>query len=190
MKTRQILHIPTGKIDVYTIPEICNLINADRGQQWIDYDQHDWVEGWHEWMAEENQTTYKLLTKAEEMSKTITNIDLIESLSTLTNCIDGIPVMERAEEEYDLDAFQMYDGAIIVENQDQTISFEIVVYLGLIHVRDSGDWLTPPSHEITISESEIFSADVWIGEEKYNLPITKKVSNIMFNLLDLQECRK
>jgi hypothetical protein len=32
-----------------TLPELLEIINRDRSEEWIDYDESDWMEGWLTW---------------------------------------------------------------------------------------------------------------------------------------------
>lgn len=41
----------------WTVREILEYINADRGPEWIDYDETDWEEGLSEW------TDYKVIER-------------------------------------------------------------------------------------------------------------------------------
>ena len=51
-----------------SISEIIEEINRDHSEQWIDYDEHDWIEGMYEWtswrLMEEN--IYVLLAIIED----------------------------------------------------------------------------------------------------------------------------
>tara|TARA_Y100000385_G_scaffold238055_1_gene252894 strand:+ start:960 stop:1100 length:141 start_codon:yes stop_codon:yes gene_type:complete len=44
-----------------TLQEIIEYINADRSNEWTDYNESDWKEGWDEWVKGEGY--YKLITK-------------------------------------------------------------------------------------------------------------------------------
>ena len=45
----EIHEIETGRTFVWTISEILEEINRDRSEEWVDYDESDWLEGWDEW---------------------------------------------------------------------------------------------------------------------------------------------
>jgi len=40
----------TNKIEHWTLEEVIDYINADRSEDWSDYDEGDWREGWREWV--------------------------------------------------------------------------------------------------------------------------------------------
>ncbi len=49
VKTYPIKEILTGNVSYWTVKEIMDYINADRSNNWSDYDITDWREGWDEW---------------------------------------------------------------------------------------------------------------------------------------------
>lgn len=59
--THKILYIEENEIHEWTIEEILEQINYSRSNEWTDYDESDWEEGWNEWVAHEGY--YKLITK-------------------------------------------------------------------------------------------------------------------------------
>ena len=44
----------TGKIMFWTLSDILNEINRDRSSQWTDYNKNDWLDGWNDWIEEDN----------------------------------------------------------------------------------------------------------------------------------------
>lgn len=40
-----------GETQYWTMDSILEEINADRSEEWTDYDESDWEEGWDEWVA-------------------------------------------------------------------------------------------------------------------------------------------
>tara|TARA_R100000951_G_scaffold114120_1_gene117696 strand:- start:10755 stop:10943 length:189 start_codon:yes stop_codon:yes gene_type:complete len=61
MKTYKILYIEENEIHEWSLQEIIEYINADRSNEWTDYNESDWKEGWDEWVKGEGY--YKLITK-------------------------------------------------------------------------------------------------------------------------------
>jgi hypothetical protein len=39
----------TNKTKEVTLSELLEIINRDRSEEWIDYDESDWIEGWLLW---------------------------------------------------------------------------------------------------------------------------------------------
>jgi hypothetical protein len=44
----------TGKIMLWTLSDILNEINRDRSNHWTDYNKNDWLDGWNDWIEEDN----------------------------------------------------------------------------------------------------------------------------------------
>jgi hypothetical protein len=61
MKTYKILYIEENEIHEWSLQEIIEYINADRSNEWTDYNESDWKEGWDAWVGGEGY--YKLITK-------------------------------------------------------------------------------------------------------------------------------
>ena len=57
MKKINIRVLPTWgekeRVEEWTLEEVLNEINRDRSDEWIDYDETDWKEGWEEWVEGE-----------------------------------------------------------------------------------------------------------------------------------------
>jgi hypothetical protein len=49
----KILYIEENEIHEWTLEEILAEINRDHSDQWTDYDETDWKEGWNEWVEGE-----------------------------------------------------------------------------------------------------------------------------------------
>ena len=45
-----VLDTHSGIVKKWTIKEILEEINRDRSNEWINYDESDWREGWEEWV--------------------------------------------------------------------------------------------------------------------------------------------
>jgi len=45
MRDTMIFHDYESNVFEYTLEEIINIINADRSDEWIDYDATDWKDG-------------------------------------------------------------------------------------------------------------------------------------------------
>lgn len=43
-------HGETERIEEWTLVDILEEINRDRSNEWTDYDETDWREGWNEWV--------------------------------------------------------------------------------------------------------------------------------------------
>lgn len=41
------------RIEEWTLEEVLNEINRDRSEEWTDYHETDWKEGWNEWVEGE-----------------------------------------------------------------------------------------------------------------------------------------
>lgn len=50
------------EIIICNIDDILDIINSDRSEGWSDYNEHDWREGWGEWIEGRD---YRLLTWRE-----------------------------------------------------------------------------------------------------------------------------
>ena len=53
-----IFTIPTNpkeksEVQIWTMQQVLDEINRDRSDQWEDYDETDWIEGWNEWVEGE-----------------------------------------------------------------------------------------------------------------------------------------
>jgi len=57
MKKINIKVLPTwgekARVEEWTLEEVLNEINRDRSNEWTDYDETDWKEGWNEWVEGE-----------------------------------------------------------------------------------------------------------------------------------------
>ena len=55
MKTDKykILYVDEHECHEWTLEEIIEYINRDRSNEWTDYDETDWREGWKEWVEPE-----------------------------------------------------------------------------------------------------------------------------------------
>ena len=42
--------IETGKVFKWSLTKILREINRDRSENWTDYEESDWREGWREWV--------------------------------------------------------------------------------------------------------------------------------------------
>lgn len=49
----RIKDLTTKKNEVWTLEQVLNEINRDRSDNWTDYDENDWKEGWDEWVEGE-----------------------------------------------------------------------------------------------------------------------------------------
>tara|TARA_Y100000385_G_scaffold107281_1_gene111356 strand:+ start:2621 stop:2803 length:183 start_codon:yes stop_codon:yes gene_type:complete len=52
--------IDTGAIYFWSLNKVIQEINRDRSENWINYDQSDWREGWDEWVEGD---CYTMLTE-------------------------------------------------------------------------------------------------------------------------------
>jgi len=59
----KIHELGTNNIYLWTVPEILERINSNRNEEWLAYDEVDWLEGWMEW---EEGDTFHLIGKALE----------------------------------------------------------------------------------------------------------------------------
>lgn len=57
-KTYTIFYINENTYHEWTLEDILTHINADRSEDWTDYDETDWEEGWDVWIEGE---FYKLI---------------------------------------------------------------------------------------------------------------------------------
>ena len=57
MKTYKILYNEEREVHEWTLEEILDCINRDRSNEWTDYDESDWQEGWNEWVKHEGYYT-------------------------------------------------------------------------------------------------------------------------------------
>lgn len=55
----QIKNLETGKIENWSMDKVLNEINRDTSEEWIDYNEEDWKEGWKEWV--EGHEFYSLI---------------------------------------------------------------------------------------------------------------------------------
>ncbi len=53
MTTYKVKVLETGEIQQWDLQSILNEINRDHSDQWTDYDESDWLEGWNEWVEGE-----------------------------------------------------------------------------------------------------------------------------------------
>lgn len=53
MKKYKILYKEEQEVHEWDLEQILDYINADRSNEWTDYDESDWQEGWNEWVAHE-----------------------------------------------------------------------------------------------------------------------------------------
>ena len=57
MKKIKIRVLPTwgekGRIEEWTLEQVIDEINRDRSDNWTNYDETDWKEGWDEWVEGE-----------------------------------------------------------------------------------------------------------------------------------------
>jgi hypothetical protein len=60
MITHKIIDIETGKVRNWTVSEMLDEINRDHSDQWTDYDESDYMEGWMEWVDGE---FYRIIEK-------------------------------------------------------------------------------------------------------------------------------
>lgn len=44
--------VETGEEEVWTMEQVLYEINRDRSDEWTDYDETDWFEGWSVWVEE------------------------------------------------------------------------------------------------------------------------------------------
>lgn len=49
----KILNLETQVVEDWTIEAAITEINRDRSEEWQDYDETDWREGWQEWVEGE-----------------------------------------------------------------------------------------------------------------------------------------
>ena len=42
---------------LWTLDEVLGEINRDHSEEWLDHDETDWREGWHEWVVGEGYYT-------------------------------------------------------------------------------------------------------------------------------------
>ena len=47
------LHGELERIEEWTLQDVLEEINKDRSDEWTDYDETDWKEGWNEWVEGE-----------------------------------------------------------------------------------------------------------------------------------------
>lgn len=45
--------IETGETEYWSMKQLLGEINRDRSSEWTDYDETDYLEGWHEWIEGE-----------------------------------------------------------------------------------------------------------------------------------------
>jgi len=55
-KLYELKEISDGKVFYWTLEQILEEINRDRSEEWTDYDETDWEEGWNEWCEGEFYT--------------------------------------------------------------------------------------------------------------------------------------
>ena len=60
MITHTIIDIEAGEVREWTVSEMLDEINRDRSDQWTDYDESDYLEGWMEWV---DRDFYRLVEK-------------------------------------------------------------------------------------------------------------------------------
>ncbi len=48
--TVKIKDLTSGKVETWTVPRILEEINRDHSDDWTDYNEFDWVEGWMAWI--------------------------------------------------------------------------------------------------------------------------------------------
>lgn len=53
----------SGIVREWTLQEVLDHINADRSNDWTDYDESDWLDGWMNWCEGE---FYTLITTSNE----------------------------------------------------------------------------------------------------------------------------
>lgn len=58
--TFEVFHFETGVIEVWTLAMILQEINRDRSQDWLPYNETDWIEGL------EGFTEYRLYKKVQK----------------------------------------------------------------------------------------------------------------------------
>ena len=49
MDKYRVRDLETRKENFWTLKEILHEINRDRSEEWTDYDESDWQDGWFEW---------------------------------------------------------------------------------------------------------------------------------------------
>lgn len=57
MKTYKIIYAEEQEVHEWTLEDILDHINEGRSNEWTDYDESDWLEGWNEWVAHEGYYT-------------------------------------------------------------------------------------------------------------------------------------
>jgi len=57
-KTVRVLDVEKGTSSLWAIEEVLEYINDDRSEDWTNYDENDWEEGWNEWI---DDRIYKLV---------------------------------------------------------------------------------------------------------------------------------
>ena len=67
------------RIQEWYLSDILEEINRDRSDEWIDYDETDWREGWNEWVEGE---FYQLIDKFE-VGDVVTSVDFKLRCSTM-----------------------------------------------------------------------------------------------------------
>ena len=53
MNKYKIKDLLSGETYEWTVRDILNEINRDRSDEWTDYDETDWQEGWNQWVEGE-----------------------------------------------------------------------------------------------------------------------------------------
>ena len=70
-----ILYIEENKVHEWTLEQILEQINFGRSNEWTDYDENDWVEGWNEWV--EHEGYYSLVDFVEYNGKKYPTFNLV-----------------------------------------------------------------------------------------------------------------
>ena len=58
--------IETGEVETWTLAQLLQEVNRDRSEEWTDYDETDWREGWNEWCEGDCYTLVTTIAEDED----------------------------------------------------------------------------------------------------------------------------
>ena len=57
-----------NRVHTWTLSQVLNEINRERSEDWIDYDESDWKEGWAFWVETNPDEPLSMLDKDDELT--------------------------------------------------------------------------------------------------------------------------
>lgn len=115
------------------------------------------------------------------MLKKIRSPRVFEALLNTTEEKNSTPYWEKAIQRYDYSSHDTFSMDHELLSADEVIRIDLIIGYEVTHDIEPEGEFTPSDHEVNLVQAMVVRIAVWIGEEEFMVPVTKKRSELILN---------